>query len=356
MKSEMLYTLCIILVLILSSIADKRERRFPVFLCALVLSLFCGLRGIGTGVDTYNYYSFMSYIRGSGISFGSDIGFSAISYFLMGFLDNPYYPLVFFSFVTNFLIVYRLWEFRKDSSFSLMLFIYMALQYAYAFNIVRQFLAIAIIFWATRYIERGEYIKYIILNIIASMIHTSALLCFSLLFVTFGYKSPKKKYKILGFGTAAVFVVIGTYAFSTNIAKYTDYFTTTSASSIYWMVLLKAICVAVILFSNKALSNDEFSITKNGEVVPMQRQVFILYGLGLMLSLIGMFFPFMNRIGFYFMIYEMPFWGQAIRAKINRYVYWLFILFIVGYKLILMYLSGDIPDNLFVYHSFLTGM
>ena len=352
----MIYTLCIISVLILSYVADKREQRFPVFLCVLILSLFCGLRGVGTGVDTYNYYHFMLYIRESGIYFGSDIGFSIISYFLMGFLDNPYYPLVFFSFITNFLIVYRLWEFRKEASFSLMLLIYMALQYEYVFNIVRQFLAISIIFWGTKYIERGEYIKYTILNIIASTIHTSSLLCFSMLFVRFGYKTKKKKYRILGFGAAAIFVVVGIYAFSTNVAKYIEYFTTPSTSSIYWMVLLKVICVAIVLFANKVLSNDEFSISKNGEAVPMQRQISTLYSLGLMLSLMGMFFPFMNRIGFYFIIFEMPFWGQAIRAKTNRYIYFLFIVFIVGYKLITMYLSGTISDNLFVYHSFLSDM
>ena len=42
----------------------------------------------------------------------------------------------------------------------------------------------------------------------------------------------------------------------------------------------------------------------------------------------------MNRMGFYFMMFEMPFWGQAVRAVVNRGVYRLLILVILIYVLI----------------------
>lgn len=349
----MLYISCVLSVLLLSHIADKSENRLFLFLCAFILSLFCGLRGIGIGVDTTNYYNFMTSIRGSGISFGSDIGFSVVSYCMMGFFDNPYYPLIVFAFITNFLIVYRLWDFREEASLTLMLLIYMSMHYPYTFNIVRQFLAIAIIFWGTRYIERGENIKYIILNILATTIHTSSLLCFSFLFVTFGYNTEKKKCKILGFGVALLFVFIGICFFSENITKYVGYFAK-SSSSIHAMTILKIMCLLLVVCVNKVFRNDEFSISKYGDYVPMQKQVPIMYAAGLTLAALGMRYTFMNRIGFYFMMFEMPFWGQAVNAKVNKNVYRLIILLIVGYVLITTYISGESADNLFYYHTFLS--
>ena len=336
----MLYILCLLSVLLLSYIADKRERKIYIFLCALILSAFCGLRSVGTGVDTKNYYNFLSYIRGSGIGFGSDIGFSVVSYFLMGIFDNPYYPLLFFATITNFLIVYRLWDFRNEASLSLMLMLYMVVYYPYTFNIVRQFLAISLVFWATRYIEREEYKKYIIFNILATTFHTSALMCFSYLFVKFGNGAKKKKYRILGFGVAALFVVAGLFLFSANVSKYESYLVS-SGVSIHAMTILKIACWLLVVIINRVYQNMEFSITKNGEIVPMQRQLPTMY-------------TFMNRIGFYFIMYELPFWGQAVRARVNRSIYRAIILFIIGYVLVTSFMIERSADNLLYYQSFLS--
>lgn len=350
----MLYILCIVAVSIFSLFADKKNKQLFVFLCAFVLSFLCGMRGIGTGVDTIHYYNFMSYIRGSGVSFGSDIGFSIISYFLMGIFNNPYYPLIVFSFVTNFLIVYRLWDFREEADFTLMLFIYMVVYYSYTFNIVRQFFAISIIFWGTRYIERGEYIKYIILNILATTIHTSSLICFSFLFVTFGFKTKKKKFKFLGFGMAVLLVAIGMKIFNDNIVKYEGYFLTAD-TTIHAMTILKIFCLLLVIFSNKVFRNNAFSVSSKGEIIPMQRQIPIMYAAGLALATMGMGFTFMNRIGFYFIIYEIPFWGQTVRARTNREIYRVMIFLILAYVLISNLLSKESADNLFYYNSFLTN-
>lgn len=349
----MLYALCIVFILIISYYADRRESRFGLFLCALVLSLFCGFRGIGTGVDTIHYYNFTSYIRGSGIAFGSDIGFSIISYFLMGFFDNPYYPLVVYAFITNFLIVYRLWDFRDKASFVMMMCIYMVIHYPYAFNIVRQFLAISIVFWGTRYIERGENKKYILLNILASTIHTSSLLCFSFLFVKFSYQAENKRKRFLAISAAIFFVLAGIFLFSDNITKYEGYFELLN-DSVHVMTMFKLICLLVIMGCNRVLYNKRFSVTKSGKYCPMQKYIPLIYALGLILSLLGMFFSFINRIGFYFIMFEMPFWGQTVRANRNKNIYRIIIFLILGYVLVTKAISGENPDNLFYYHSFLS--
>ena len=233
-----------------------------------------------------------------------------------------------------------------------MLLIYLALYYSYTFNIVRQFLAISIIFWATKYIEQEKYFKYIIFNIIASTIHTSAIMCFVFLFVTFGYRTEKRKFKIMAFGAAVIFVIVGFYLFNANITKYSNYFTS-SVSTVHAMTLFKIIFFIVVMVANNIWNNDEFSISKSGMITSMQKQIPLIYMAGLALASMGMFFTFMNRMGFYFIVFEMPFWGQTIRAKMNGGVYKLVILAIVMYFLVTSFLSGESADNLFYYHSFL---
>lgn len=351
----MAYIICICIVFAFSYIADKRENKICVFMIACVLSLFCGLRGVGVGVDTANYYSFMSQIEGAGITFGSDIGFNIASYFLMHMLKKPYYPLLVFAFVTNSLITFRLWDFRKESSFTLMMLIYMVIYYPYTFNIVRQFLAISVIFWGTKYLEREKYSRYLLLNILAATFHTSALICFGFLAFSFGYKTKQKRIKVLSFTIALLIVIIGLFIFSSNIAKYETYFTMTKIN-FHAMIILKILCVLFVSYSGNIFYNDEFSITKFGGLVPIEKQIHMLYMVGLILSALGMGFEFVNRIGFYFMVFEMPFWGQVVRAKRSRNVYRLIIFMILLYVTIATFFSGKCADNLFYYHTFLSQM
>ncbi len=333
----MTYILCIIVVSVSSIIAGKYNNKKALFFTAFILSVFCGLRGIGVGVDTIHYYNFLSYIRGSGIGFGSDIGFSVISYILMGIFKNPHTPLLIYSFITNYLIVYRLWDFKEKASFPVMILIYVIIHYPYTFNIVRQFLAISIVFWATRYIERDKYIKYIILNVIATTFHTSSLLCFGYLFVKVGFETKKKKYRYLGIGLAIIFILVGLVLFTNNVQKYEQYFIQTS-TGFHAMTILKIFCTILIIFFNKIYKNTKFSISEYREYVSMNKEIVIIYQLGLLLAGLGMFFTFMNRIGFYFLIYEMPFWGQVVRAVRNKDMYRILIGTILIYIIIAMLL------------------
>lgn len=347
----MLYVLCISVVLLLSFAADRSERKILLFFCAMILSLFCGFRGVGIGVDTEHYFKYMSYIRDGGVMYGSDVGFSAISYILMELFDNPFIPLILYATVTNYLIVFRLWDFRKESSLPLMLLMYMVLYYPYSFNIVRQFLAISIVFWATRFIERKQVVKYVFANIIACTIHASSLVCFSFLFYTFGKKTESNLYKAIGFVFAVFFIAAGLNLFSGNINKYEGYFAAFEGS-VHAITLVKILCLGIIAMLNRGFGKGCFSLSKYGKAIPMQQDIPKLYATGLCLSALGMFFPYMNRIGFYFIMYEMPFWGQAIRAITDRYFYKMTILIIIAYVLIVNIMADENAGNLFYYQSF----
>lgn len=348
----MLYLLVLLLTGSVSVLADKRRSQLAVLWVVILLSAFCGLRGASVGVDTSNYYNLLSNIRITGVRYGSDIGFSAVSYVLMKLLGKPEYVLLTYAFFTNCLIVFRLWDFRDKASFPLMILIFMVFHYPYTFNIVRHYLAIAVIFWGTRYLERNCYFRYIVLNAIAVGFHTSAILCFSFLFLSFGFRCQTKKFKTIGFILAFFFVVLGVVIFNSNIQKYSYYFLQ-SSGTIHGMTLLKTLCMLGVVFTNKVLWNRKLSMSRTGEYVPMGKEVVVAYLTGLVLASTGMFYTYMNRVGFYFLMYEMPFWGQIVRVRKNAAFYRLVVAVMVLYAVI-QTVRYD-TSGLINYVSFLQG-
>ncbi|MGL5752122.1 MAG: EpsG family protein, partial [Paraclostridium sp.] len=81
--------------------------------------------------------------------------------------------------------VLNLWTIRKYSKcFELEIFMYIASGfYLVTMNGIRQCLAAAILFWATKYIIEGKFIKYLITVIAMSTIHGTALVMIPIYFI-----------------------------------------------------------------------------------------------------------------------------------------------------------------------------
>lgn len=68
---------------------------------------------------------------------------------------------------------------------------------------------------------------------------------------------------------------------------------------------------------------------KNCIVQLRNNKIMLYYFIGLILSLSGMFYDYMNRIGFYFLMFEMPFWGIVIKHHKYKKIYIMLIVFIL---------------------------
>lgn len=177
-----------------------------------------------------------------------------------------------------------------------------------------------------------------------------ALLCFAYLFVRRGFGTEKKKLRYLGFGLAVIFSLAGLFLLRANAQKYKQYFAQ-ATTGFHAMTALKIACAILIVLANKVYKNAAFSISKAREYVPMNKEIVLSYQLGLLLAGLGMFFAFMNRIGFYFLMYEMPFWGQSVRAVTNKGVYRLLIAAILIYIVASAFLSD--ANGLITYSTYL---
>lgn len=175
------------------------------FGATVTLVLVSGLRqNIG---DTYFYrhaYQINNFTWDH-IKDGSDIGFLFLQMILKNISNDPQILILTTALITNFLIVLVLYKYSRLFEISLYVYITSGL-FLVSMNGVRQFLAAAIIFAATKYILDGSWKKFFLVVIIASTFHQSALVFVPIYFLVRSKAWTKTTFSLL---LIAVILVIG---------------------------------------------------------------------------------------------------------------------------------------------------
>lgn len=159
-----------------------KPNQFLILIAALSLVLVSGLRNnIG---DTYYYMHAYTvtdynweYIRKS-----KDIGFNTFQMILQKYTDDPQVMVFITALITNVIIVSVLYKYSRLIDLSLYVYIASGM-YLTSMNGIRQYLAAAIIFAATKYIFDGNWKKYFLMVLLASTIHQSALVLIPIYFI-----------------------------------------------------------------------------------------------------------------------------------------------------------------------------
>lgn len=192
----MIAYIIIIMIIITTSILfaiDKRSRlsntvnNVYLFFSGVVLVGFSGFRGDFTS-DYKNFaYLFYFYNQFSldqifNYQFGQEIGYVLLNRFIGIFTDTSVSLMLVVAFIT---IVLYFKEIKKNSVYvwlSVLLFVAIG-QYYLSFNLMRQILAVAIIFAGSDYLYSKKMIKYFILVVIASLFHQTALIMVPFYFI-----------------------------------------------------------------------------------------------------------------------------------------------------------------------------
>ncbi len=153
-----------------------------VFVVAICLVLVAGLRtNIG---DTYFYM--LAYTVGDfswqSILSEKDIGFSILQVLLKYISHDPQILVFVTALITNVLIVAVVYHYSRLFEISLYFFITSGM-FITSMNDIRQFLAAAIIFAATKYLFEGSWKKYMLVVLFASTFHLSALVLIPMYFI-----------------------------------------------------------------------------------------------------------------------------------------------------------------------------
>lgn len=155
------------------------------WLTAIVMATFVLIAGLRKNIgDTFFYmYAYtLNDFTWEQVKAEKDIGFGILQMILKSFTQDPQLLIFLTALVTNVLIVYVLYKYSRLFEVSIYIYITSGL-YIVSMNGVRQFLASAIVFAATKYLFAGNWQKYFLVVAFASTFHESALILIPIYFI-----------------------------------------------------------------------------------------------------------------------------------------------------------------------------
>ena len=204
-------------------VIEKEETRFVPWFAVLVIApviIWAGFRSGAGYVDTNAYIRMYEKIpTGIGDLFHyitvvqtKDPGFSIYLAIIKKIFGSSYTPFLFISALIQGLAV--TFFFRKYSSqFMISMFIFIASTeyFSWMFNGIRQFLAVAIALIAFRFLFEKKYIPYVLLILLASTIHMTAIILLPVAFIVNSRPWSIRVFIVLGI---AIFALIATNQFT----------------------------------------------------------------------------------------------------------------------------------------------
>lgn len=187
----MVYLVCFAASLLFAYCAEQSKKKFPFIMFSIISIaipvLLAGFRDISIGTDTVQYYNNLwgvairSKSLGSFLSIYSNFSSNEFAYALiMGITAKTTGNYHVFLTIVHVIIItgvyagaFRLKKYAKPV-FTLALFY--LLYYNHSLNIIRQYMAMAILFAATIDILERKYIRYLIAFVFAFLMHNSAVL------------------------------------------------------------------------------------------------------------------------------------------------------------------------------------
>lgn len=306
----------VVLFTIISNYVYKRNKIFS-YICTLasilIICCFAAFRAytVGTDINVYGfkrfsyaglYNSIVDYITLK--SFGTEYLYHVLNYIVYK-TSHSFQLFLFILQLIPVLVVYRLAsKNRTNSTYSLYIICYLFIWFNSSLNILRQTIAIFIVLYAYNYIEQKKYLKYIIFVLIASLFHSTALICLLMPCMQI-FSNRKNKFLHLFFIVVILFFsyftldillkMISTMPILNEYQRYITYNSGETFSSIFMFVklifLILNITYAKYIEKNKSNSLLIYYVTLD----------FVLY-------CSSAFIDYGYRISYYF----LPYWIMLI--------------------------------------------
>lgn len=178
------YVIVLSLTLVFSILENKvsyKTKKHLFNICLFLLWSVSALRGYNVGTDTLNYLYNYNHLDFKDIR-GTEYGWYLLSWICKNIFSS--YRLLIF--IVSFFTVYYLSKAIKRSSTNWCLSLYYYISFYFFFqslNISRQLLAASILLYAFTFIKEKKITKYLLLTLLATSIHTSALVVIPLYFI-----------------------------------------------------------------------------------------------------------------------------------------------------------------------------
>ena len=287
-----LYLMSIFTVIL--SIAWKKSSTFLLYTFMILLIIISGFR-YGVGADFFSYAYIFELIRSDGWG-PVDFAFVEVSLIVLGFGVQNQFLYLLFAAITLLFFAHFYRRYAYNPVFAMVLFALMPILFFGSFNGIRQFLAMGIFLFSLRFLVNRKLLHYMLVVLIASLFHKSALLMLPLYFIVH-LQSSMQLYMLLflvyvvmlQFANYILYEVVG---FSYVYTLYPDRYDGSLGFKIYPLILL----FVGLFFIRKHLTQ---SFSANNVFINM-----LYLGILIMLTPLFMDLPYMMvmRVSLYFLM------------------------------------------------------
>ena len=279
-------------------LVSKQVKQFYLNSIFLLLSLIMGLRGVSVGTDTESYQQIFHRIASSPVSL-DDIGFFNDSIEIGFLLYTKVLSLIcndyqFFLLISAFIFCFLMKRFieysTKDYFIASVIFFSIGI-YLAAFNIYRQMLAVAFVTNGWIFFSERNYIKAVLVTVLAVTFHVSAIIYF-LVYLAYYFKDNRIVMRV-----APLMMVVVLVSFNfiiANIAPYIEHYRNyignqkTIQDANFVMILWLIECLVSLAFIYKP------------SMPPLRQFVGNMCLMYVLMNLIGLSFNYIERFGLYF--------------------------------------------------------
>jgi len=164
---------------------DHKNNKILIFL-ALILPILLAAFRYRVGTDFVSYMNRLEQSRTASLSdilneSYLEVGFTLIERF-SSFIGDRNFFFGFNAFLTILPIYFIFKNQYKKMNIGIAYFLYLTLFFTISFNIVRQMIAVSIIFWGFKFIFQKKMMEYIIVVLIAILFHSSAIVALPVYF------------------------------------------------------------------------------------------------------------------------------------------------------------------------------
>jgi transmembrane protein EpsG len=306
-----------------SVLTDTRPNFLLAFFVMVTMVLVSGLRNnIG---DTYFYmHSYtQSDFSWEDVKGMKDIGFNIFQMLLQKISHDPQILIFVVALVTNVLITITLYKYSK--LFELSMYVYITSgMYIASMNGIRQLMAAAIAFAATKYLFNGDWKKYFLVILLAAQIHQSAYILIPLYFIV---RRKAWTWTTAVLLISAIFIVLGFNQFTSvlfSLLENNQYGGYKDANQGGTNIIRVAVSAVPIIFAYLGRDKLRSIFPQSDYVVNMSLIAFVF----MLISTQNWIFA---RVSFYYLLYNplLISWIVHIIAskKQKKLIYYLIVVF-----------------------------
>ncbi|MFC6348355.1 EpsG family protein [Vagococcus carniphilus] len=345
---------CLILLFVMLIIKSVLKKKNSGLITGFTVLVIISAIRVNTGSDYFNYYSMYNnsirYYNSVSDIFRSGFqqGYMVLSYLVKQTFENEFFIFFVCAVIINSLIFYIISKYSPYPLLSVSLYLFMG-YFLISLNILKQSLAMSVMFLAVIFFLKKRYLLFTILCLISTYFHITALVFVAILLIA-KFTKVRLSLNVLYLSVFFSFLVLPfsnvVFKLAANISIFSKYQMYLESPldrgdmrfivNVLFFVIIHTIILHIII---KNIQNGKIKIN-NFEYILLKVMI-----IGLMLSIVSLRLYYINRISYYcfqLLILLIPLLVSKLsKIEIRTLVRKKIIMGLMVYSLIFTVLSGE---------------